>query len=63
MNEDENKTMTVQDIREACKLAIEHGNRKFTNVEKEALKAAVDQSRNLNELFAVALASLRMGKQ
>ncbi len=33
------------------------------DVEKEMLKMAVDQSRNLNELFAVAIASLGLGKK
>ena len=31
-------------------------------MEKEVLKAAVDQSRNIQELLAVAMASLGMGK-
>jgi hypothetical protein len=54
--------MTDQEIKEACKFVIEHGNKEFTDTEKEMLKAAVDQSRNLSELFAVAMASLGMGK-
>ena len=55
--------MTNQQIKELCKLVIEQGNRDFTEAEKELLKAAVDQSRNLDELFAVAIASLGMGKK
>ena len=55
--------MTDQEIKTLCKFVIEHGNREFTDVEKELLKAAVDQSRNLNELFAVAIASLGLGKK
>ena len=55
--------MTEQEIKEACKFVIENGNRDFTNEEKALLKAAVDQSRNLDELFAVAMASLGMGKR
>ncbi len=54
--------MTEQEIKEACKFVIEHGQRDFTEAEKELLKAAVDQSRNFQELFAVAIASLGMGK-
>lgn len=45
-----------------CKFVIEHGNREFTDIEKKILEATVDQSRNLNQLFAVAIASLGMGK-
>lgn len=52
--------MTDQEIKEACKFVIEHGNKEFT--EKEMLKAAVDQSRNWQELLAVAMASLVMGR-
>ncbi len=54
--------MTEQEIKETCKYVIEHGKREFTENEKEILKAAVDQSRNLQELFAVAIASLGMGR-
>ena len=54
--------MTEQEIKEACKFVIEHGQRDFQEDEKELLKAAVDQSRNFQELFAVAIASLGMGK-
>ena len=55
--------MTEQEIKEACKFVIEHGQRDFTEAEKELLKAAVDQSRNFQELFAVVIASLGMGKE
>lgn len=54
--------MTEQQIKEICKLVIEHGNRDFTDEEKTLLKAAVDQSRNWQELFNVAVASQGMGK-
>ncbi len=37
--------MTEQEIKTLCKLVIEHGNRDFTEAEKELLKAAVDKSR------------------
>ena len=52
----------LDEIKEICKLVIEHGNRDFTDEEKTLLKAAVDQSRNWHELFNVAVASLGMGK-
>lgn len=54
--------MTSQQIKELCKLVIEHGQRDFAEIEKEMLKAAVDQSRNWQELFTVAITSLGMGK-
>ena len=55
--------MTEQGIKTLCKLVIEYGNREFTAEEKEMLKAAVDQSKNMRELFAVAIESLGMGKR
>ena len=59
----EETVMTEQQVKETFKFVIEHGQRDFTDVEKELLKAAVDQSRNLDELFVVAMASLGMGKR
>lgn len=53
--------MTEQQIKELCKLVIENGNRDFTEIEKEMLKTAVDQSRNFQELLAVAITSMGMG--
>ena len=54
--------MTEQEIKSICRLAVEHSRREFTPAEKEMLKQAVDQSRNMEELFAVAIASLGMGE-
>ena len=54
--------MTENEIKSLCKLVIEYGNRDFTETEKEVLKQAVEQSHNWQELFAVAIASLGMGK-
>ena len=42
-------------------MAIEYGNRPFSKSEKEALKEAIDQSNNWEELLAVAIASLSLG--
>ena len=40
---------------------VEYGNRPFSKNEKEALKEAIDQSNNWEELLAVAIASLSLG--
>lgn len=55
--------MTEQEIKDLCKLVIEHGNRNFTKAEKELLKVAVDQSNNWQELLSVAVGSMGMGKK
>lgn len=44
-----------------AKWPIEYGNRPFSKSEKEALKEAIDQSNNWEELLAVAIASLSLG--
>ena len=59
---DGEEAMTEQEIKEACKFVIEHGHRDFTMAERELLKAAVDQSRNWQELLAVVMASMGMRK-
>ena len=53
--------MTEQEIKMFCKLLIEYGKRSFTDKEKEILKQAVDHSKNMQELIAVAMVSLKMG--
>ena len=50
--------MNEQQIKLLCKLAIENSNRPFTDAEKELLKQAIDQARNWEDLFAVALSTL-----
>ena len=50
--------MNEQQIKLLCKLAIENSNHPFTNLEKELLKQAVDESKNWNELLAVAFTTL-----
>ena len=49
--------MTEEQIKMLCKFAVEHGNRPFTREEKEIIKQLIDNSRNMNELFTVALAT------
>ena len=47
-------TMTEEELAKALsKFLIEHRNQRLTEVEKEMLKAAVDQSQNWQELMAV----------
>lgn len=49
-------TMTEEELAKALsKFLIEHWNQRLTDVEKEMLKAAVDQSRNWQELMAVMM--------
>ena len=50
--------MTEKQIKMLCKFAVEHGNRPSTKEEKEIIKQGVDNSRNLEDLLAVAIATL-----
>ena len=50
-------TMTEEQIKLLCKWLIENSSRPLTNLEKEALKQAVDSSKNWEELITVALLS------
>ncbi len=54
--------MNEEQIKLLCKLAVEYGKRPFSRDEKEMLKRAIDCSSNLEELFAVAIAALPLGK-
>ena len=52
--------MTEEQIKMLCKWIIDNSNRPITDIEKEALKQAVDSSKNWNELITVALLSRMM---
>ena len=48
--------VTEEELAKALsKFLIEHRNQRLTDVEKEMLKVAVDQSRNWQELLAVMM--------
>lgn len=49
--------MTEQDVKLMCKWVVENGNHNFTDAEKELLKQAIDMSKNVNELLAVAMST------
>ena len=52
--------MTEEQIKLISKWIIENSSRPFTASEREALKQAVDDSRNWEELIAVAILSRLM---
>ena len=47
--------MTEEQIKFLCKFALENGNRQLTKAEKEIAKTAIDESKTLGDLLAVAL--------
>ena len=49
--------MEEKAFKEMCKWAVDHGNRPLTHQQKEALKIAIENSKTLEELFLVAIAS------
>ncbi len=50
--------MTEEQIKFICKQAIEYGNKPLTDIQKELLKQAIDQSKNWNELAMVLFTAL-----
>ena len=52
------ESMTEHQWKEISKYFLDHGERKLSTEEKEAIKLAIDQANNLNELLQVAFASL-----
>lgn len=52
--------MTEEQIKILCKWIIENSSRPLTDLEKEALKQAIDSSKNWEELITVALLSRMM---
>ena len=52
--------MTEEQIKILCKRIIENSSRPLTDLEKEALKQAIDSSKNWEELITVALLSRMM---
>ncbi|MBQ8619150.1 MAG: hypothetical protein IJ418_16840 [Clostridia bacterium] len=55
------KCMTEQQVKSLCKWAVENGERRLTDEEKELIKQAIDEAENIEELFAVAFATALIG--
>ena len=53
--------MTESEIKAISKFLIENGYRNITDIEKELLKKAVDESHNWQELMSVAIISRMLG--
>ena len=52
------ETSYERTIKELAKFAIENGNRKYNDAEKELLKKAIDESRNIDEFMAILTAAI-----
>ena len=49
--------MTEQQIKFLCKWAVENSKRPLTKAEKEILKQAIDNAKNIEDLLAIALSA------
>jgi len=49
--------MTEQQIKFLCKWAVENSNRPLADAEKEILKQAIDNTKNIEDLLAIALSA------
>ena len=47
--------MNEIEVKKLYKLAVEYGKHNLTDVEKEAIKTAIDSSKTIDDLFTVAL--------
>lgn len=56
----EGKYMNEKEIKFLCKWLVDNGNRPLTDLEKELIKQAIDKADNINDLFAIAVASTRL---
>lgn len=52
--------MTEEQIKFLCKWLVDNGNRPLSDVEKESIKQAIDEAKNIEELTAVAVAYLKL---
>ncbi len=52
--------MTEEQIKFLCKYCVENGNRPLTKEQKEILKQAIDNAKNMDELFNIAFSSYFM---
>ncbi len=50
--------MTEKQIKFLCKWIVENSNRPLSKVEKEVIKQAIDQAKSIEDLLALALASI-----
>lgn len=52
--------MTEEQLKVLCKWIIDNGDRPLTDAEKELIKQAIDKSKNVEELTAVAVAAIKL---
>ena len=52
--------MTEEQLKFLCKWIIDNGNRPLSDTEKEMIKQAIDSAKNIQELTAVAVASIKL---
>ena len=49
--------MTEQQFKILCQWAVDNSNRPLTYAEKEILKQAIDNTKNIEDLLAIALSA------
>ncbi len=54
--------MTEQEIKSLCKWLVKNSNHPLSDKEKEVIKQAIDDAKNIEELTAVAVAMLNPTK-
>lgn len=49
--------MNEKEIKELCKFVLENSNKPLSDEQKEIIKLAIDNSKNIEELFLTAIIS------
>ncbi|MBO4338478.1 MAG: hypothetical protein J5877_00980 [Clostridia bacterium] len=47
--------MNEKELKEYCKLAVDHTRQNLSDTQKEFIKQAIEESKNMQELIAVAI--------
>ncbi|MCQ2387175.1 MAG: hypothetical protein MJ066_01855 [Clostridia bacterium] len=54
--------MNLQDVKEVFNFALDYGNRKFSDFQKEIIKKAFDKSKSIQEIVCIVCATWNWDK-
>lgn len=55
IDSEKEKPMNEKELKEYCKLAVDHTRQNLSDTQKEFIKQAIEESKNMQELIAVAI--------
>ncbi len=54
--------MTQDQVKSLCKWSVENSKRKLSDIEKEMIKQAIEESKTIEDLFMVAISIAMIDK-